>query len=404
MDGRISVTSPLAKEPLSDEWTRYKPLEGVERLSIMHWWYRLTTPADPMPLATSVQCEVMRRTRTASLLLLFLLLLLVTLVLPMAILAGDRAVLLLACLLLSLILIAILFNRCGRFQIAGAVVACGLSGVFYISILTNPAGLTVDSLLLFNGPIIAELFIASLLPGSWIFLATLINSLFIVATFMIMPETAELARLMQTKAYMVIICLVILHMIISGIVWLWVHNANQANERANLAEEVATVQRTIAEQEHVVALQKHALDSNISQIMGTHVQIANGNLAARVPVQEVPALQPLAVALNNLLNRLQRLRQTEQEFLSILPHLQKGKQAEYELQRAKADMDLLLYTIRESRQTKRCIRVPRGGTLLDPLVQEINGQYISQLPPAGKSATTQLPAPDQGREQIIQIK
>ena len=394
MDGRVSVASPREKVRLSDEWTQYKTSEAVEQSGIVHWWYRLTTPADPLPLATSVQREVMRRTRIASLLLFFLLLLLVILVLPMAILVDDRTVLLLACLLLSLILIAILFNRCGRFHIAGALVACGLCGVFYTSILTNPAGLTIDSLLLFNGPIVAEFFIASLLPGSWIFLATLVNSLFIVTAFMMLPETTELALLMQTKAYMVIMCLVVLHVVTSGVVWLWVHNAHQANERADQAAEVATIQRTIAEQEHAVALQKHLLDSSIGQIMGTHVQIANGNLTARVPVQEAAALQPLAIALNNLLNRLQRLRQVEQEFLSILPHLQRGKQAEYELQRAKGDLDLLLHAICESRQSNRCIRIPRSGTLLDPLFQEMNGKYISHLPPHGKSTTTQLPAPD----------
>lgn len=388
MDGRVSMTSPLQRERLSDEWTQYKAREVVAQSSSIHWWYRLTTPAE---FAT---CEVMRRTRIASILLFFLLLLLVTLVLPAAILAGDRIVLLLVCLLLSVVLVAILFNRCGRFHIAGALVACGLSGIFYASILINPVGLTIDSLLLFNGLILAELFIASLLPGSWIFLTMLVNSLFIVTAFMMLPETTELARVMQTKAYVVILWLVVLHVVISGVVWLWVHSATRANERADQAEEIATRQQAIAEQEHSVVLQKRMLDSSIGQIMCTHVQIANGNLTARVPVQEAAALQPLAIALNNLLNRFQRLRQVEQEFLSILPYLQRGKQAEYELQRAKGELDLLLQAIRESRQANRCMRLPRGGALLDPLFQEMNGQYISLLPSYGKSTTTQLLASD----------
>ena len=206
------------------------------------------------------------------------------------------------------------------------------------------------------------------------------------------PETSELAQIMQTKAYLVIMCLVVLHIVVSGVVWLWVHNACQANERADQAEETAAIQRMVAEQEHAIALQKHTLDSSIGQIMCTHVQIANGNLAARVPVHEAAALQPLAVALNNLLNRFQRLRQTEQEFLSILPHLQKGKQAEYELQRIKYDLDLLLRAIHESRQSNRCMHMPRTGTLLDPLFQEMNGCHLSLLPSSGKSTTTQLSA------------
>src|SRR5438876_4594671 len=150
MDGRVSVTSPLQGEQLADEWMYCEPQEAVEHSDAVHqwWWYRLTTPAG------RVQREVVLRTRIASLLLFFLLLLLVICVLPLAILVSNRGVLLLSSLLLSLILIAILFNRSGRFRIAGAIVACGLSGAFYTCILTNPAGLTVDSLLLFNGPIL----------------------------------------------------------------------------------------------------------------------------------------------------------------------------------------------------------------------------------------------------------
>jgi competence protein ComGC len=397
MDGRITVTSALQREQLSSsEWMPYKGQATSEQARVVQqwWWYRLTTPARPLRVAASLQREMTLRSRIASLFLFFLLALLVFCVLPIALLVDNRIILLFACLLLALTLIAVLFNRAGSFQVAGALVACGIAGVFYTCILTNPAGLTIDSLLLFNGPILAELFIASLLPGSWLFLATLLNSLFIVTAFMMIPETSELAQIMQTKAYPVIMCLVVLHSIVSGVVWLWVHHACQANERADQAEETAAIQRMVAEQEHTIALQKHLLDSSINQIMCTHVQIANGNLAARVPVHETPALQPLAVALNNLLNRLQRLRQIEQEFLSLLPHLQKGKLAEYELQRVKYDLDLLLHALHESRQSNRCMHMPRTGSLLDPLFQEMNGRYLSLLPPGGKSTTTQLPAAD----------
>jgi hypothetical protein len=397
MDGRISVTSALSREQLSSsEWMPYKAQETIEQARVVEqwWWYRLTTPSKPLRVSASLQREIMLRSRIASLFLFFLLALLVLCVLPLALLADNRIILLFTCLLLALTLIGVLCNRAGNFHIAGAIVACSIAGVFYACILTNPAGLTVDSLLLFNGPIVAELFIASLLPGSWLFLATLLNSLFIVTAFMMVPETSELAQIMQTKGYLVILCLIVLHSIVSGVVWLWVHHTCRANERADQAEETATIQRMVAEEEHAIALQKHLLDNGIGQIMCTHVQIANGNLAARVPVHEAAALRPLAVALNNLLNRFQRLRQIEQEFLTLLPHLQKGKLAEYELQRVKYDLDLLLHALHESHQSNRCMHMPRTGSLLDPLFQEMNGRYISLLPPNGKSTTTQLPATD----------
>ena len=394
MEGKLYETSSLKEERLSDEWAQYNQLEVVVPSPVIRWWYQLTTPTSSSLSDTNNRREVVRRTRVASILMFFLVLLLTTLVLPAAIFAGDRVVLLLASLLLSVVMVAILFNRCGKFHVAGALVACGLAGVFYTSILTNASGLTIVSLLLFNGLALSELFIASLLPGTWIFLATLINSLFIVTTFMMIPETTEVAKIMQTKSYVVMMCLVVLHVVISGVVWLWSHNAAQANERADQVERIAALQQALAEQEHAIVQQKRILDNSIGQIMCTHVQVANGNLTARVPVQETLALQPLAVALNNLLNRLQRLRQVEQEFLSILPYLQRGRQAEYELQRAKGELEFLLQAIRESHQSNRCIRIPRGGTLLAPLFQELNGQYISLLPSCGKNTTTQLLAHD----------
>ena len=131
MDGKVYETSPLKEECLSDEWAQYNQLEVVVQTSMIRWWYQLTTPAESSLSDTSNRREVIRRTHIASILMFFLVLLLTTLVLPAALFAGDRVVLLLACLLLSVVMVAILFNRCGKFHVAGALVACGLSGVFY---------------------------------------------------------------------------------------------------------------------------------------------------------------------------------------------------------------------------------------------------------------------------------
>ncbi len=354
--------------------------EPMGRARIVRWWYRLTVPTGEMRGSSFSkgnsfsQNVLLWREQLASVLIFFFLLVLLALVLPLSIFSINLPVILVASLLLLSALLAIGFNRAGKPQLAGLLIAASLYMAICCLILTSSSGLGIDTLALFDLLVISELFVASLLPIKWVILVAFLNSSFVIAALFILPKTPALAQAMQASAYMLLLRPLALYFIVAVVLWLWVSSTMRALKRVEQAELLAT-------HEYMIACQKYLLDANIEQVMQTLVQVANGNLKARVPLKEGALLWPLTIALNNLLSRTQRQQQMEQEFLQMLPDFQKGKLAQYELQRAQEEARLLRLIIQDARQNNRCMRTLRGGTLLDPVMQELNGQYLSPLPP-----------------------
>ena len=364
--------------------------EPIVRSWIVRWWYRLTTPSGEVSGSSFVkgnsfaQNVLLWREQLASILIFFFLIVLLALVLPLSIFTLNLPVLLVASLLLLAALIAVGFNRAGRPRIAGLLIACGLGMGICCLILTGASGLGVDALSLFDLLLFSELLVASLLPVQWVIAVAFLNSGFVIAALLAIPQTPALADAMQASAYTLVLRPIALYFIVAAVLWLWVSSTMRVLKRVEQAELLAT-------HEYMIACQKYLLDSSIDQIMQTLAQVANGNLKARVPLQDGSPLWSFTIALNNLLNRIQRLQPMEQEFLQMLPELQKGKLAQYELQRMREEVRLLRLIIQDARQNNRSVRTFRSGTLLDPLMQDLNGQYLSPLPPYirnTRSATT----------------
>ncbi len=354
--------------------------EPMVRARVVRWWYRLTMPTGEVKGSTFskgnsfAQNVLLWREQLASLLIFFFLLVLLALVLPLSIFTINLPVILVASLLLFTALLAIRFNRAGKPQLAGLLIAATLNMGICCLILTGSGGLGINTLALFDLLVFSELFVASLLPIKWVILVAFLNSSFVIAALLLLPKPPTLAQATQASAYMLLLRPLALYFIVAAVLWLWVSSTMRALKRVEQTELLAT-------HEYMIACQKYLLDANIEQVMQTLVQVANGNLKARVPLKEGALLWPLTIALNNLLSRIQRLQQIEQEFLQQLPGIQKGKLAQYELQRAQEDLRLLKLIIQDARQNNRCMRTPHSGTLLDPLMQELNGQYLSPLPP-----------------------
>jgi len=352
--------------------------EPMTRARIVRWWYRLTV-GDVKGSSFSkgnsfLQNVLLWREQLASVLIFFFLLVLLALVLPLSIFTINLPVMLVACLLLFTALLAIWFNRAGKPHVAGLLIAASLSMGICCLILTGSGGIGIDTLALCDLLVISELFVASLLPIKWVILVAFLNSSFVVAALLALPKTPALTQAMRAGAYMLLLRPLALYFIVAAVLWLWICSTMRALKRVEQAELLAT-------HEYMIACQKYMLDASVEQVMQTLVQVANGNLKARVPLKEGALLWPLTIALNHLLSRVQRLQQIEQEFLHLLPGIQQGKLAQYELQRAQEEVRLLRLIIQDARQNNRCMRTLRGGTLLDPLMQELNGQYLSPLPP-----------------------
>jgi hypothetical protein len=380
MEGKVPMRSP-AKEPFiaGELMQQYFGMqEPMTRARIVRWWYRLTVgdvKGSSFSKGNSFSQNVLLwREQLASVLIFFFLLVLLALVLPLSIFTINLPVMLVACLLLFTALLAIWFNRAGKPHVAGLLIAASLSMGICCLILTGSGGIGIDTLALCDLLVISELFVASLLPIKWVILVAFLNSSFVVAALLALPKTPALTQAMRAGAYMLLLRPLALYFIVAAVLWLWICSTMRALKRVEQAELLAT-------HEYMIACQKYMLDASVEQVMQTLVQVANGNLKARVPLKEGALLWPLTIALNHLLSRVQRLQQIEQEFLHLLPGIQQGKLAQYELQRAQEEVRLLRLIIQDARQNNRCMRTLRGGTLLDPLMQELNGQYLSPLPP-----------------------
>jgi type II secretory pathway pseudopilin PulG len=85
------------------------------------------------------------------------------------------------------------------------------------------------------------------------------------------------------------------------------------------------------------------------------MQVANGNLHARVPLDQHNVLWTIAGSLNNLVARLQRWRQDAIQ-------LRQNEQA----------LQQLLYNIQMARREGKSLQAYTTGTSLDALIQEVS--------------------------------
>nr|MBA2287212.1 hypothetical protein [Ktedonobacteraceae bacterium] len=146
--------------------------------------------------------------------------------------------------------------------------------------------------------------------------------------------------------------------------------------RADRAEVIASLEHAIAEQGQAIVEQKRLLDLGIEQVLQTHVRVSNGDFNARVPLTEESVLWPIAVSLNNLLSRFQRLRYLEDEMQKLQPQIQQARMLDHEFQQMRQEIARVIPVMREARAMQRPIRARKSGTILDPLLSEINDNYL----------------------------
>lgn len=136
--------------------------------------------------------------------------------------------------------------------------------------------------------------------------------------------------------------------------------------------------------ERAAAQRQQELELGIEQLLQTHVQVANGNFAARVPLSQEHVLWQIASALNTLLARIQslsqelsRLRQERMNSAHTVESLQNREhQIVHELQRVQMETAQLIEVLRDAKTRTRPISTLSSFTLLAPLYKELDGNYL----------------------------
>ncbi len=332
---------------------------AVERPSKLEWWYQLAAPAaEPSATSTLKQRESYRRGRLIATILLMQIVVILIVAAPVGLFVNP---LLLPNLLITLVvlLVAVFANHRGRVIIAGILamgvleLSLGLNVVF-----TSIHGLTVFALPLFDLLVLGELLAVSLLPEGVVFLTAFVNVLFIGAMFLLLPKTPEFAAVLQSASAVDALARPIaIQIMVAVVTFLWVRSARRALERADRATTIAALEHSLAEQGKLIAQQKEQLERGIQQIIETQTRIAKGDLSARVPLTEENVLWGVAGMMNNVLSRLQR-----------------ASQAEEEVRRTRQAAAYLIEVLHQS--NGRTINWPYTGTIFDAIVAQYNSALV----------------------------
>lgn len=322
----------------------------------LEWWYGIAAPDEPEN-ATPQDRELVRAGRLSSIILL------ITFCfglaqLPNALNSLNHLFLFILLIAMAITLGAMVLNRRGRVRAVGTMMVIVVEAAFILIVSTSPTGLSSRSLTTFYSLVLTELIAVSLLPPRTVFLVALCNGLFTWLAISFLPHTTDLKIATPSTYYSALAGPLVLQLIVALVTYLWVEGAREAIARA---EQVAALERALAERDRAEAEQKQQLEQGIQQILQTHIQVANGNFEARAPLARENILWQVAYGLNNLLARLQR-----------------ATQSEHELQRTGIEAARLTEAVRHAKVKRYPIQTQKNGTLLDPLAQELTGNYIGQ--------------------------
>ncbi|MBA2396590.1 MAG: hypothetical protein H0V70_28025 [Ktedonobacteraceae bacterium] len=333
-----------------------------KHISIAGRWYRLTAIPEQPYQTSFVKREAERKSRLLSTAVFFLMLV-VALLIPATLFIANRAVLWLCIIVLAICMISLILNRNGKTILAGVIITIMFEVAFFLTIVSTKP-FDVANLPLYDMLVLPELLVASLLPGSSIFFAALLNSLFIWGDLVFQPRTLLLQQYLSSPLfYVAVVRPVVIQLLVAVVVYIWVRSTLRAIERADKAEMLAHL-------EHALAEQKNQLETGIQDILQTHTAISNGNLDARVPLTQDHALWPLANALNTLLTRFQR-----------------SVKAEQNMQRVQVMLPPIVNALQEAEQQQRPLPAfQHTATPLDPLLSWLSGRFISR-----SSAPPRLP-------------
>ena len=304
----------------------------VDRL--FGWWYAIAAPSAPAANASPHTREVVRIGRFTSLILLLEFIISI----PAYFSSSDPHLIVPLSITIGILCVGLLLNRKGHTRAAGILIVlvmeCGMC-FFIVSLGFTGGGLAPETLMAFDILMQPVLIAVSLFPARGALSLAGFNCLFSAAALAFLPKTPELAQYISIPhSPLSYFTPAINQLFVALISVLWVTSARQEMRRADHAEEVNRLVEALAAQQQSALLEKQQLEESIRQIVAVHVQVTNGDLDARVPLNQKNVLWSIAGSLNTLLARLQYWRQealqgqrTEQAIRLVLHDLQQARKA-----------------------------------------------------------------------------
>jgi hypothetical protein len=261
------------------------------------WWLRLASSSPYRPQYTLADREDARRSDLIAWLALGMFGV-VVIVSPIAI-DDVQALIVYLGFVLALIL-SIALNRAGPIAPAGGLLVSCVTGAVFAYMLSSPLGLTMGQLPNYDALAVGVVVAASVLPRASGFVVAAINSVLIVADYLLRPHNANViadAALYSSVMQQTISLLVrpiALQFIFAVVAYLWVRGTDRAIARADRAEEIAALEARELERTRI-------LEEGVGYVRQTIAQWVRGDLKARVPIMPVPALRDMSDDLNGFI-------------------------------------------------------------------------------------------------------
>ena len=303
---------------------RKTPLQGLTRL--LQFWYRIASPPEPDDLAPFEEKEQFRRGRIGSQIIILLYIIIFIALPTVALGRSSPALLIIFAIDLFMLTVAVMLNRKRKVNAAGIIAALCFIASPTVDLLSTPGGVNTTVLPIYGLLVLPLMCAVSFLPPWWVFIVAAGNCLFAIYTLGFMPSSGELHEVLKVSFGGVVAPIINSQLAVSIVAFLWIRGTTQALLRADRAEELAKLERDMALQAEAIAEQKQQLDASIQRIVQTHVQVANGDFNARVPLTQDNILWEVSGSLNNLLARLQRLRQEASQVQQMQLALQQARQ------------------------------------------------------------------------------
>ena len=270
-----------------------------QRRTLASWWLSIASSSTANPQRTLEERELARRSDLIAWLALGLLGGLV-MVSPIAI--GDNIAALSFLCFFALQIAAISLNRAEHITPAGIILVISMNAAIFAYMWSSPLGLTMGQLPNYDAFSVSVVIAASVLPRRSAFVVATLNSVLIMADYLIRPHNANViadAALYPSVTAQTVSLLVrpiALQFVMALIAFLWVRSTDRAIRRADRAEEVALLE--FRELEHT-----RTLEEGVRYLHQTLAQWAQGNVTGRVPAMPLELLEQVRNDLNAFIER-----------------------------------------------------------------------------------------------------
>jgi hypothetical protein len=331
-------------------------ITGIHSYPWIRWWYTIAAPPAPSQIEGLAlkEREFLRRGKLTSIALLIeLVLLLIEL---NAALRDGTKIYIFILINISFLIIATVLNRFRKLLLASLLTIFTVEVGMVTAMMSPVGGLMGVASIPFLFLLVQPLMISVLLFPSWtILLIGAINVLVTCAALLFVPKTAELQSYMLTPiAFQIVFTPIVTLTVCALISFIVITSLQESLVRADKAEEISKLQQTMAEQTRRELQTKYQLEKGIREIVSGLTRFGNGDLHARVQLEQGHPLWSVASSLNNVLGRFARLREQEKPMEQTYMALQS-----------------YLAAIRMSKVTGTPMMLPQTGTEIDILVKEV---------------------------------